>query len=154
MKEILDMIGTPVWWVTVVVAGIVVSIVASYLRDFLDNWLSRVSAWWRGKSEKAKEEERRYVVKLQESQSYFSLYVIICLNLRTWAVMWMVIGSTCYTGALVATGAPVAAQFWMFSVHNALMALGSISFVMAFKNIFKSIKLLGYAERAIESEGE
>ncbi len=51
MDEIKGVLTSPVWWISVVVAGILINITASYLRTVLDARLSRMSRRWRVKSQ-------------------------------------------------------------------------------------------------------
>jgi hypothetical protein len=54
MNEIVNELARPVWWFSVVIAGIVINLLSSYLRARLDSALSRASGWWRSRSERRK----------------------------------------------------------------------------------------------------
>ncbi len=47
MSDFITDLGSPRWWMSVVLAGIVVNIAASYLGKLLDARLTRASTWWR-----------------------------------------------------------------------------------------------------------
>jgi hypothetical protein len=47
MSDFIADLGSPRWWMSVVLAGIVVNIAASYLGKLLDARLTRASTWWR-----------------------------------------------------------------------------------------------------------
>lgn len=46
MDELLKLITNPVWWLTVVVAGLIINLVSSYLRDYIDKLRARFSEKW------------------------------------------------------------------------------------------------------------
>jgi len=56
MDDLIADLGTPRWWMSVVVAGILVNIAATYLMKLVDPRLTRASAWWRRKKAPAEEE--------------------------------------------------------------------------------------------------
>jgi hypothetical protein len=89
MSKIIAEISNPVWWFSVVIAGISINILSSYLRGALDGFFSKSSSWWRNRSLARKKvwekrvdkiafsvEEKNYVV-VEEFRSRLDT-VLIC----------------------------------------------------------------------------
>jgi hypothetical protein len=51
LNEIVTELSKPIWWFSVVVAGIVINLLAAYLKTPLDKTLAGSSSWLRSKSE-------------------------------------------------------------------------------------------------------
>jgi hypothetical protein len=47
MPEIIDNLQSPSWWFSVVIVGILVSIIAAYFQRSLEGQLSKLSSFWR-----------------------------------------------------------------------------------------------------------
>lgn len=65
MRDFLTQLGSLYWWLSVVVVGILINIFSTLLHRKLDDRLSRVSAWWRSKSEKRKAKRLEQLAKLK-----------------------------------------------------------------------------------------
>jgi hypothetical protein len=52
MNEVVMELSRPVWWISVVVAGIIINLLSAYLKPSLDKYFSSTSSWWRNRSEK------------------------------------------------------------------------------------------------------
>ena len=50
MNDIITELSKPLWWFSVVIAGIIINLFSSYLRDFLDKSFSCSLAWWHKRS--------------------------------------------------------------------------------------------------------
>jgi hypothetical protein len=50
VDKIFTELSNPVWWFSVVIAGIAINVFSSYLRGALDKFFSKTSSWWRDKS--------------------------------------------------------------------------------------------------------
>lgn len=66
MEKVIEELTNPIWWITVVVAGIIVNIIAAYGKTKLDRTISKTSSWWTNKSKERKQIE---VQKLEELKS-------------------------------------------------------------------------------------
>jgi hypothetical protein len=64
MSDMTKTLSSPVWWISVVVAGILINLLSSYLRTLLDVRFSKLSKRWRERSEKQKRERENYVQSL------------------------------------------------------------------------------------------
>ena len=47
----MEELGKPIWWISVVVAGLLVNLASAYLKPRVDGALLRSSSWWRSKSQ-------------------------------------------------------------------------------------------------------
>ena len=47
MKDIVDVLTSPLWWFTAIIAGLLVNILAAYTKPFLDRFLSAISKRYR-----------------------------------------------------------------------------------------------------------
>lgn len=73
MERIFTELSNPVWWFSVVIAGITINILSSYLRGALDEFFSKSSSWWRNRSlahKKAWEERVNKIAFSAEEKNY------------------------------------------------------------------------------------
>ncbi|MBI3174938.1 MAG: hypothetical protein HYZ25_14530 [Chloroflexi bacterium] len=89
MIEILGNLNSPAWWFTAVVVAIIINLASSYLKEPLDNSLSKVSSWWRFRSEKQKAKDES--ISNLYSQDEFAILVefnrIIILTILAFTVL-------------------------------------------------------------------
>ncbi len=64
MKEFLDSLGSISWWLSVVVVGVLVHLVSTYLKSRLDSSLSRRSAKSRERAEAQKVKRQKQIESL------------------------------------------------------------------------------------------
>ncbi len=50
MEEFFVQISQPVWWISVIVVGILVNLVSAYLKEKMDRTMASTSMWWRNRS--------------------------------------------------------------------------------------------------------
>jgi len=67
MKTFLTNLTSLYWWVSVVIVGILINLTSAYLKNRLDGRLSRISGWWRKRSEAKKAETEQSVVNLVDN---------------------------------------------------------------------------------------
>lgn len=65
MESFINQISTPSWWISVVVVGIVINLVSSYLKPTVDGGFSNISSWWRKRSEAEKDKKQKHIEKLR-----------------------------------------------------------------------------------------
>lgn len=58
-------LSKPVWWVSVVIAGIIINLFSSYLKNQLDRTISDTSSWWRNRSTARKQSYDKSVQRIQ-----------------------------------------------------------------------------------------
>ena len=66
MNDIINELAKPVWWVSVVIAGIIINLISAYLKTRLDRTLSGASAWWTSQSGKSKKDWAERVERISE----------------------------------------------------------------------------------------
>lgn len=66
LTEIINELSKPIWWVSVVIAGIAINLISSYLKGALDKKLSGASSWWRSRSDTRR---RAWEIRLQRLKS-------------------------------------------------------------------------------------
>ncbi|TGN41827.1 hypothetical protein [Marinobacter confluentis] len=76
-----ETIFSPIWWISVVFVGLLVSLSASYLKESLDNALAKVSAHRREKNAQRKQEFDQTVERLKSDRSEFAEYVLLTNDL-------------------------------------------------------------------------
>ena len=64
----MSFFGDPVWWVSVVVVGILINFFSAYAKGWLDSGLSKVSEKWRRSSDKRKNAQLKKVEELAASE--------------------------------------------------------------------------------------
>lgn len=70
MNEIITELSKPVWWVSVVVAGILINLLSSYLKTGVDSWTSKLIANWNQRSEKNKREWLELIESIKQSDAH------------------------------------------------------------------------------------
>ena len=61
MNALLEQVSSIGWWVSVVLVGVLTSLLASYLKPRIDNNFSRVWRWWANRSEKERTLHEAYI---------------------------------------------------------------------------------------------
>ena len=86
MNEILTELSKPVWWVSVVVAGIAINLLSAYLKHPLDKVLGGLSSWWRQRSETRQKAWATRVDRLRESEEARNMAVATEVRFRLQAI--------------------------------------------------------------------
>lgn len=69
MHEIVELISKPVWWFSVVFAGILINLLSSFLRTVIESQFSSLSKALAEKSERKKSERANRISVLSSSES-------------------------------------------------------------------------------------
>ncbi len=69
MQNIIEVLSSPLWWFTVVVVGIIVNLLASYMKSKLDVFFGGISKWWLNKSNERKALSQALFLELKESDN-------------------------------------------------------------------------------------
>jgi hypothetical protein len=64
VEGILTNIRDPGWWFSVFFVGIIVSLVAAFIKDPIGNWLAHTSGWYRNRRQRASARRRARVNEL------------------------------------------------------------------------------------------
>ncbi len=78
MQDIQGALTSPFWWFSVVLIGIIINIGSSFLKTYLDTFLSAFSNWWRDKSNVRKEKYDQIFNKLEESEHERFMLSFMC----------------------------------------------------------------------------
>src|SRR5438270_4750812 len=68
--SITDDIASPAWWMSVVIAGLLVNLLAAYLKSPVDRLLSHSSSRWRASSEKRREKRNQLIERLRQDADF------------------------------------------------------------------------------------
>ncbi|MEQ5820936.1 hypothetical protein [Halomonas sp. SCS19] len=78
MEEIQEALKSPFWWFSVVLVGIVINVGSSFLKTYLDTFLSSISNWWRDKSNARKEKYNKVFNQLEKSENERFMLSFMC----------------------------------------------------------------------------
>lgn len=92
MEEIISELASPKWWVSVVVAGIVINLVAAYIKPSFDKVFSSFSSWWRNRTNSKNEEREKYIKKLSNDPHLQVMESLDELRQRNRSVYALVLG--------------------------------------------------------------
>ena len=67
MKEIIRNLSSIFWWLSVIVAGIIINLIGIYIKPQLDKHLSSGPDWWCRQSKKARQDRRAKIEELQNN---------------------------------------------------------------------------------------
>src|SRR6266436_9745534 len=121
MDDLITDLRSPQWWMSVVVAGILVNLAAGYLLKLLDARLAKASSWWRRKRESAVRERAAAVDALQTDRNQQARLEAseIRYRLRSLVSLVQAIGM----GLLFVLFATVGAPAWLTMFAVALFAI-------------------------------
>lgn len=77
MKNFLNSLSSLYWWASVVLVGILINLFSAYLKSKLDARLSRMSSWWRKRSDIQKAKETASICELRNEPHK---QVLFCFN--------------------------------------------------------------------------
>src|SRR5438128_2330558 len=108
MSEFMLDLASPSWWMSVVVAGILVNIVATYLTKLLDARLRRASSWWRRKRAVAEQDRLATVEALRKNPHEQSLLGAAEVRYRLRSLVFLVqaVGMALLLVLFITVGAP------------------------------------------------
>lgn len=92
MDEIRTTLTNPIWWVTVVVAGIAINLAAAWILRRWDSLISRLSERYRLQSEKRREERERTIAELKRDPQALYLQSLAEINCRVRSLTMLVLG--------------------------------------------------------------
>jgi len=140
MSSTYEILKTPEWWVTVVIAGIMINLLSGYIKSTLDTRLSRISNWWNTRTTEKREKKRIYIDMLINDERFFALNAIRHVDSIKWTLMWFLM---CVMAILVAP------SFDRDVGQIYLMAFSSVTFFRSFQHLIKSEQYKTYAEEAL-----
>lgn len=97
MEDIVKELSTPVWWVTVVFAGILINVLAAFMLKRLEGILSKISSTFRDKSEQRRAERDQRIEHLRNDQRAIYLASLDEIRHRLRATQSLVLGMFLFT---------------------------------------------------------
>lgn len=97
MKEFLNNLSSTSWWLSVMVAGIVASVLASYFRNIIDAILSRLSTRWKKKSQRQSLEKAVTIEKIQSDVNEEILFSLEIQNHKLNGILAVVCSIFCFS---------------------------------------------------------
>ncbi|MDZ4057977.1 MAG: hypothetical protein U1D69_13655 [Polynucleobacter sp.] len=91
MDEISKSLLSPSWWISVVVVGVLVNLLSTYMKPPIDSLLARINSVWRNRTERAKTEYLELLDKTANSQNLQILTLIEALKLRSKSNGWLAV---------------------------------------------------------------
>jgi hypothetical protein len=89
MNEILKLATSPVWWISVVIVGILINLLSAYLKPPLDDRFGRISTWWRVRSKTKGEAWAKEVERLRASSEGRIAATIEEFRSRLWMMSYL-----------------------------------------------------------------
>lgn len=121
MNEFLSNVNSLYWWISVVVVGILLNVISSYSRDWIDRALSRISGWWANRSDVRRQKEETAVQYYAENDLEFISFQLE--NLRDRLVFFVCILSAAGLAALVL-------------MFQGVLSRNELTFLLSFFNYF------------------
>jgi len=141
-QEFLNFLNEPEWWISVVVAGLIINLLSSYFKTALDNQFSKISSWWRERSQARRKEREDYINRLKNEPKFSQLNQLRHANSSRWSIQWTLLGVMCFLVAL-ASGEPAGAI---------LMFIGSLALFRSMQHSIRASYYRTVAEEALDSE--
>ncbi|HDM8235530.1 TPA: hypothetical protein P0E28_005019 [Vibrio campbellii] len=103
MTEFINDTGTIYWWLSVVVVGILVNVLSSYIKLPFDWVFGKISQKWRDRREKSQAERERKILLLRDDYELRVIYAHSEMRYRIRSVGALVM-STAFFGAAILVG--------------------------------------------------
>jgi hypothetical protein len=139
------------WWLSVVLIGVVVHLLASYLKPRLDHTASRLALWWATRTEKKRTGREARIDELRSSSEKRILASVAELRCRMRSSQSVFFSVVFLAMAFIVKNmnTPLA-----FPVSIALMALFFIGWWSGFSDLLRAVRLKTEVAEALESPEE
>ncbi|TKB07446.1 hypothetical protein [Desulforhopalus sp. IMCC35007] len=132
METVLSELSNPIWWVTVVIAGIIINLIAAYFKPVIDKLFSLFSSKIRKRNQIKETEKLLYIERLAKEQSFFITEQLSELRLRIQSVYSLVVG----VFVIVAMN-----MFYIPRIfHIFLMGMAALFFFTSFFAFYRAVK--------------
>jgi len=145
MNEIIEQLSNISWWFTVVIAGIVVNILASYIKPSLERVAEKFSKKMLLLN---KEKARKYdelITRLESDKEFAQIYAIDALFERTRAVWFLVYSSMFFIMAFINESTKT---FPSEPFSIVLGAFGSYGYFVSYLKVIQSSRMWGLLAKA------
>ena len=92
MVEFFKQLESPSWWLTVVFAGFLVNLAASYLKPLFDKVISKLSSKYRSQRKEAKDRYDKEIDKLSKNQHDQIMRILYTVSMRIHGLTILVLG--------------------------------------------------------------
>jgi hypothetical protein len=121
MSDLIADLESARWWMSVVVAGILVNIAATYLTKLLDSRLTKASTWWRSKGASAERERLTTLEALRKNPHEQALLGAGEVRLRLRSLVFLVQAAA--MGVLIVLFVTIGIPNWLVMPAIALFAV-------------------------------
>ncbi len=90
MSQLFNNFTSIGWWIGVVIVGLIINIVSTYLKPKIDVFLSSVSSKWATRNEKLRSARNIKVQLLRDNDHEQVMCYLQYLNQKLWVVIYMV----------------------------------------------------------------
>lgn len=151
MDELLNQMASPAWWVSVVVAGLLINLFSAYLKPLIDTLATRV--WKRARDQgRAAAEQRRQLSQAVEGRvDLIALVALATANKRLRGIGLVGLGTLLAAAAAFALGTSTRLSGWP---AWAILALSLAVFALALQSMWRAMecwKKAAVLEEVIES---
>src|SRR5712692_2460018 len=98
MEELARNLGSPSWWVGVVVVGILLNVISAYLKPPIDKALSTVSRSWRIRSVALRARRAKLIEELRANRHLQLLFLAAEARHRSRGVVFLLLSLICVLG--------------------------------------------------------
>jgi len=136
MEDFFSSLTSPVWWVSVVVVGILISVIGAYLKEWIDTMFSNLFSFWKSSVRVRRIKHQELVEKMQQCDRTLILLGFEESRFRLRSMVLSLVGMLCVV--LVFQGqadASYAKYLPYLNVYGGLIMVGS------FLQLRKAIKI-------------
>lgn len=148
LDELRQIITNPAWWVSVVIAGIVINLLSDYLKALLDNYISSISSSWRNKSEANRVALHEKIERAKDEDSYKNILFMEEMRARFMSLFSLVLGTIIVVAMVYNTEKQSSLYYDILRVFDLFVSSISFFFCVKFlRDAFIIENLLGIAEK-------
>lgn len=151
MSEFLVNLTSLYWWISVVIVGLAINVLASYIVRKLDVRLSGISSWWRARSDKAKAKEDALLARLRADTHEQILVALEGIAERVFVVLLVMSSMSCWA-AILSRAYEATTSGYALTVLKWLvvwcMLFGTVTMLMAITLFFATVKKANLIEEA------
>lgn len=131
IQDIIKDIGTSYWWVSVVIVGVLINIVSSFIFKYYE----KIGAKWSNEKKKKLEAEAKLRVdiikKLVDDKTFETKYLFEIINSKINSMRYLILGLICFSAPIDLMEYFVASNHVWYQVYTIIYALISIVGVMS-----------------------
>lgn len=90
MSKVLDFLNSPAWWLSVVVVGILINLIAAYAKPVIDRAFSILSVSWKMRSQRQQQARMEKINDLRKDVHAQILFAVEELRLRQQITLYLI----------------------------------------------------------------